>query len=74
MLTQEVDKGAYTRTYRPVAVIHRTKRHLNGQTLICHQFYEFAARNFLINHIVRQTGDAVSLQTKLFQRLTAIRR
>ena len=37
MLTQEVDKCAYARTYRSVTVIHRAKRHLYWQAFISHQ-------------------------------------
>lgn len=52
MLTEKVDKSAYTRTHRSVAVVDGAKRHLYRQTFIGHQFNQLTARNFFINHII----------------------
>ena len=74
MLTKKVDKSPDPRAHRPVAVVHRAKRHFNRQPFVSQQFDKRPFSNFFIHHIVRQTGYTVTGQTQLLERFPAIGR
>lgn len=74
MFAKKVDKGSDPRAYGSVAVVNRAKRHFNRQPFISQQLDKRPFSNFLIHHIVRQTGDSVTGQAQLLERFSAIGR
>ena len=72
VLAEKINKGADTGTHRPVAVINGAERHIYRQTLRRQHFDQLAAGNFLIDHIIRQTGDTVAVEAQLLKRFPAI--
>ena len=72
IFTQKIDKCPNTRTHGTIAVIDGAERHLYRQAFIGHQLHQFTSRNFPINHVVRQAGNAVSAEAELFKRFAAV--
>lgn len=62
MLAKKVDKCPDARADGSVTVVNRAERHFNRQALLGQQFNKLPARNFLVDHIIGQTGNTIPCQ------------